>query len=104
MLEALVQYSSKAMPGMFLITMPVISIPSRGGSCTRLNSHPAMRAKTTRMIRTKTVPLGATAMLPNIDKQVAQRVITTKDKVRSRPTRPWGGHRIEWYSRSFFEG
>ena len=63
-LEVLVQYWSNVIPGIFLITIPVRSMPNKGGSLANENSFPDKSAKTISTIRMNMVPPGGSAIEP----------------------------------------
>ena len=63
-LEVLVQYWSNVIPGIFLITIPVRSMPNKGGSLANEKSFPDKSAKTISTIRMNMVPPGGSAIEP----------------------------------------
>ena len=73
-LEVLVQYWSNVIPGIFLITIPVRSMPNNGGSLANENSFPDKSAKTISTIRMNMVPPGGSAIEPAKDKKYISEV------------------------------
>ena len=68
-LEVLVQYWSNVIPGIFLITIPVSSMPNKGGSLANEKSFPDKSAKTISTIRMNMVPPGGSAIEPAKNKK-----------------------------------
>ena len=73
-LEVLVQYWSNVIPGIFLITIPVSSMPNKGGSLANENSFPDKSAKAISKIRMNMVPPGGSAIEPakKINKHISK--------------------------------
>ena len=80
-LEVLVQYWSNVIPGIFLITIPVRSMPNNGGSLANENSFPDKSAKTISNIRMNMVPPGGSAIEPVKNKYAYLKVRLSQNEL-----------------------